>query len=221
MRLSLESKQLTAYVARQLESGFPDGEVKTEALERYVSRALERTEHCFARVNNKYFFDGKQTVFNHLHSDQYAMFLYYLSNTIWRLNGDVALASKVYCLNKSLHALDAFYEVGLPDVFSLVHPVGTVLGRGRYADYFVAYQRCTVGSNLAGEYPVMEKGVILFGGSMVIGQCHLGQDCKVAAGSLLMDVDVRAGHVAFGRHPEVCFKPSRRNLRELWFRAPD
>jgi len=220
MRLSLESEQLTAYVARQLESVFPDGEVKAGALERYVSQALERTEYCFARINNKYFFDGEQPLFNHLHSDQYAMFLYYLSNTIWRLEGDVALASKVYCLNKSLHALDAFYEVELPDVFILVHPVGTVLGRGRYADCFVAYQRCTVGSNL-GEYPVMEGGVILFGGSMVIGRCHLGRDCKVAAGSLLMDVDVPAGHVAFGRHPEVRFKPSRRNLRERYFRAPD
>src|SRR5205823_183490 len=97
-----------------------------------VDRAVERAEHCFSRINLKYFNDGATTRFDHLHTDQYAVFLYLLANTIFRAGGDTRLAAKVYALNKALHGVDAFYEVELPSVFAFQHPVGTVLGRGRY-----------------------------------------------------------------------------------------
>ena len=42
------------------------------------------------------------------------------------------LAAKVYALNKALHAIDVFYEVELPDLFCLQHPLGTMPGRARY-----------------------------------------------------------------------------------------
>ena len=44
------------------------------------------------------------------------------------------LASKAYCLNKALHAIDVFYEVELPEIFFLEHPLGTVLGRAKYSN---------------------------------------------------------------------------------------
>jgi len=218
MKISLSREQLTAYVARQISHTFPDQEIKPEHLHRYISETLERTEYCFSHVRDKYFVAGEQTTFNHLHSDQYAVFLYYLANTIWRIDSDASLASKVYLLNKSLHALDAFYEVKLPDIFYLAHPLGTVLGRATYSNYFVAYQRCTVGSNLPGEYPVFEEGVALFGGTMVIGPCHLAQNVWVAAGTLLMNTQVPANHVAFGRHPDVQFKPTQQSVLTEFFR---
>ncbi len=65
------------------------------------------------------------------------------------------IADKAYALNKALHALDAFYEVELPDVFAVQHPVGTVLGRATYSDYFICYHNCTVGANLDNDYPVV------------------------------------------------------------------
>ena len=94
--------------------------------------AFQRIEFCFSKINNKYFFDGTNSVFNHLNGDQYAIFLYYLSNTLFRLNQDTNLCSKLYLLNKALHGLDAFYEVQLPDIFMVIHPISTVLGRGKY-----------------------------------------------------------------------------------------
>lgn len=220
MKTSLSVDQLTGYVARQINYNFPDGEVQPHQLKTHVSRALDRAEHCFSHVRDKYFFDGTHTTFNHLHSDQYAMFLYYLSNTVWQESGDTILASKVYLLNKSLHALDAFYEVRLPDIFYLAHPLGTVLGRGTYSNYFVAYQRCTVGSNLPGQYPVFEEGVALFGGVMVIGPCHIEQNSWLAAGALLMDTRVPANHVAFGRYPDVKLKPTSKSVLSEFFRTP-
>jgi serine O-acetyltransferase len=221
MKTSLSQDELTSYVARQVNYGFPDGEIGITDLRAYVAGALDRAEYCFSRVRDKYFFDGKQTTFNHLHGDQYAIFLYYLSNTIWQQSADATLASKVYLLNKGLHALDAFYEVKLPDVFYLAHPLGTVLGRATYSNYFVAYQRCTVGSNLPGEYPTFAEGTALFGGSMVIGPCHLAQNCWVAAGAILMNIDVPRDHVAFGQHPRVQFKPIKNTVFKEFFRNVD
>jgi serine O-acetyltransferase len=98
-----------------------------------VPQALERLEHCFTKVNNKYFFDGDRAVFSHLHGDQYCMWLYFLANQLFRDGGEPEVCSKLFLLNKSLNACDLFYEVALPDIFLVVHPLGTVLGRGAYS----------------------------------------------------------------------------------------
>jgi serine O-acetyltransferase len=41
---------------------------------------------------------------------------------------NTTLADRIYYLNKALNGLDLFYEVEMPDVFYLDHPVGTVIG---------------------------------------------------------------------------------------------
>ena len=217
MRLSLSEKALASYVARQISSFFPDGIVEPQSLNHYVERALERTEYCFSRVKAKYFYDGEQVLFSHLNTDQYAMFLYYLSNTIWRLEGDVSLAGKVYCLNKALHALDAFYEVELPDIFKLQHPVGTVLGRGKYSNYFVAYQRCSIGANLSDEYPILGEGLVMYGGSAIIGNCRIHGNCWISVGTIVMDTDIPSNRVVFGKHPNTVYKETSRNVIEKYF----
>jgi len=124
---SLDNKGLAEYLSKQLNSLFPDNEIRPSILQSFIKKAVERMEYCFSKVNIKYFFNGENVLFNHLNTDQYAMFLYYLSNTIWTKEKDDVLASKVYYLNKSLNGLDAFYEIILPDIFILTHPVGTVL----------------------------------------------------------------------------------------------
>jgi len=172
---SLNTTNLTKYVAQQLNNLLPDFDVNSDVLYPFVKKAIERTEYCFSRVNIKYFFDGNNVRFNHLNTDQYAMFLYYLSNTIWQVEKDGLLASKLYYLNKALNGLDAFYEVKLTDIFILTHPVGTVLGRGNYSDYFVVYQRVTIGGNTELDYPTLGKGVVMYGGSAVIANVKLGE----------------------------------------------
>jgi serine O-acetyltransferase len=217
MIISLDKTDLTSYVVRQLNSYFPDKSVTVQGLSSYVKHALERVEYCFSHINIKYFFDGQQTHFNHLHTDQYAMYLYFLSNTIYRLEGEPAIASKVYALNKALHAIDVFFEVELPDIFAFQHPVGTVLGRGKYSNYFYVYQRCSIGSNLKGEYPTLGEGVVMFGGSGVIGNSVVGENCWLSVGSLVMNMDVPANSIVFGCSPENSIKATQRNVvRDLF-----
>ena len=198
VRASLTDGQLAHYVARQANSLFPDERpLSADALAAIVPAALERVEHCFSRVTNKYFFDGAQAVFSHLHGDQYAMFLYLLANTAHREGASGEVAAKVYLLNKALHGIDAFYEVELPSVFLFVHPLATVLGRGRYADYLVVYQRCGVGSN-HDIYPELGEFLTLRPGSAVLGRSRVGRNCTVAAESLVLDRDLPDDTVYIG-----------------------
>jgi len=190
VRSSLDAGGLAAYAASQVNALFPDPDVvEADDLMSAVTVALTRLEHCFSHVDNKYFFDGETAVFSHLHGDQYAMWLYLLGNELFRQGGPPSTCSKLFLLNKSLHGIDAFYEVELPSVFLLVHPLATVLGRGTYSDFFVAYQRCGVGSN-NDVYPTFGKHVTLRPGSAVLGACTVGDHCQIATESLVLDRDL-------------------------------
>ena len=206
---TLGKSELAAYLARQLDQFFPDEPVTPDALAPAVGDAVERMAYCLARLRGKYFTEGR---FDHLHTDQYAMFLYFVGNSLFRRKDDLALAAKVYALNKVLHSIDAFYEVELPDIFLFSHPLGTILGRARYANYFLVYQHCTIGSNLDGIYPTFGEGVAMFGGSAVIGACTIGANCWLSYGSVVMDENVSANSVVFGRSPALVIKPARREV---------
>lgn len=215
VRSSLDARGLAAYAAGQCNAMFPDGDpVTTDALVPAVRGALPRLEHCFARIDNKYFFDGDDAVFNHLHGDQYAMWLYFLANELYRQGGPVPVCGKLFLLNKALHGIDAFYEVALPDIFLLVHPLGTVLGRGAYSDYFVAYQRCGVGSN-HDVYPTFGRHVTLRPGAAVLGTCDVGDNCQIATESLVLDRDLPANTLYIG-NPKTATLRRQDAIFPLW-----
>jgi serine O-acetyltransferase len=216
MQISLSREQLTNYVGRQFDALFPDGG-KTGDLAKLIGHALERVERCFSKIGVKGYSDERGARFNHLHTDQYAVFLYYLSNSAFGA-GVHPIAEKAYALNKSLHALDAFYEVGLPEIMLLVHPVGTVLGRAKYSDYFCCYQNCTTGANLENVYPVLGRGVVLYGGSRVIGGTELGDNTFVSTGTIAIDAGrLPPNSVVHGVHPQTKASPTRRDvIREVF-----
>ena len=212
---SLSADALAGLAARQVNAMFPDGdEVQPADLAPTVASALARLEHCFSHVNNKYFFDGSSAVFDHLHGDQYAMWLYLLANELFRRSGSVAVCKKLFLLNKALHGCDVFYEVELPSVFLLVHPLGTVLGRGRYADFLIAYQRVGVGSN-HDIYPTLGAHLTLRPGSAVLGRCMVGDHCTIAAESLLLDCDQPAHTVYIGNPRDHVMRTST-TAQTIW-----
>ena len=198
LHASLGQDALTALAARQVNAMFADGDdVAPADLASATPEALARLEHCFTHVNNKYFFNGTQAVFDHLHGDQYAMWLYMLGHQLFKAGGPVSACKKLFLLNKALHGCDVFYEVELPSIFLFVHPLGTVLGRGQYSDHFIAYQRVGVGSN-HDIYPTLGAHLTLRPGSAVLGRCTVGDHCTIAAESLLLDCDLPAHSVYIG-----------------------
>ena len=129
MKLSLKKEELLSYVSKQINNIIPDGKIITNTILRpSFNLSLERLEFCFSKINLKYCRENNQVVFNHLYSDQYSMFLYFLSNSAYKNNLNKNVCEKIYCLNKCLNAIDIYFEVELPNIFLLVHPLGTVLG---------------------------------------------------------------------------------------------
>ena len=208
IRTSLPAEGLATLAARQCDNLVPDGNpVTPEALMAAVPQALKRLEHCFQAIDNKYFFDGESAVFSHLHGDQYCMWLYWLGNELFRQGGPVDICSKLFLLNKALHGCDIFYEVALPDIFLVVHPLGTVLGRGNYSDYLVAYQRVGVGSN-RDVYPTFGRHVTLRPGAAVLGASTIGDMCQIAAEGLVIDRDLPGGSLYIGNPKAMTIKPN-------------
>jgi serine O-acetyltransferase len=155
-------------------------------------------------------------VFDHLNSDHMATFLFFLGNSIWKSGGETDLPVKLSYLNKILHGLDLFYSVEMPDVFLLVHPLGSVIGNAQYSDYLVVYQNCTVGA-VDRDYPVFGEGVVLYSRSSVVGKCRVGDDVVFAANSAIVNTDIPSGTVVLGTFPNCRFTPNSISVRARRF----
>ncbi|MDB4480699.1 hypothetical protein N9040_10090, partial [Akkermansiaceae bacterium] len=210
---SLKVESLGNYTASQLSGFFPDGE-PVDHLLGYVENALDRVERCFSKNTNKYFRREGEVWFDHLHSDQYAMYLYFLANTMCRSGEDRRICDKIFNLNKALHGLNVYYEVELPDVFFLTHPVGTVLGRANYSDHLFVYQGCTIGNN-HGDYPKLGEHVTVYTGASILGDCTVGRQCKIAANSILMDQDLEPNTIYIGSPQNFVIKENK-STAHVW-----
>lgn len=175
----------------------------------YLEAAYKRALYCFSRRNtNKYFKKG--TIDVH-HTGQYAILLCYLARVAFEA-GDRETADRVYALNKALHGFDIFYEVELPNVFFMEHPVGTVLGRAKYSDRLFLGQNVTVGGN-KGCYPTIGENVCLHAGCMVVGDSHLGNNIEVSAQAFIRDEVIPDNCLVFGKSPNLVIK--QRSYEEM------
>jgi len=212
---SLSNPDLARYLARQLDFFFPEPQsVDPAAVLQLVQGAEERAFRCFEGIRKKYFNEGDRVRFDHLHSDQYSMYLYMLANHHHRTGGDPRLATKLYYLNKALHGCDVFYTSQLPDVFLLVHPVGSVIGRATFANDLVIYQGCTVGCLNDGVFPTFEGPAILYAHSSVLGHCRIGRNVCIAASVSVVNTDIPNDVVVLGSYPNYEFRPNRRAFSE-------
>lgn len=156
MNLVIPYDEIIKLVHKQIDNIFNLENNEKELINNIFQKVLERCERNFSNSSNKYYTNNGITKFNPYHSGQYCIFLYYLSNEVWK-NGNSILADKVYYLNKTLNSCDLFYEVELPNIFMLDHPVGSVMGRAKYSDFFSFGQNCTIGNN-KGVYPRLMGG---------------------------------------------------------------
>jgi serine O-acetyltransferase len=207
MQLEIPRTELEALVSRQMENlfGFRQAEER-KILIAGIDAALERCEFCFSHTKNSYYAKDGGTYFNPFHSGQYSIFLYFLSNSIFSGYPNAStLADRVYYLNKALNGLDLFYEVKMPRVFFLDHPIGSVLGRAVYGEGFAFSQNCTVGNN-KGAYPVIGQDVRMMASSMILGACKIGNNVIISAQSYVKDVDIPPCSIVFGAHPNLVVK---------------
>jgi serine O-acetyltransferase len=192
MQLSLPKDELKEYVGRQLEVYFPDKyHFVGDDIDSAFDLALERTENCFRYINNAAYSDNNGTAFfYHLHSDQYAQFLYYLSNTLWSRSENKPVCDKLIYLNKVLHGFWFSYKGKLPDIFFLSHPVGTVLGNADYSNYMFVSQNVTVNTGDCPLLPKLGKGLFLAPGAKIIGSETIGDRVSIGVDAVIYNQEV-------------------------------
>lgn len=197
MKLSIPKEDFLNYTSNQLNTFFPDKDkVNLNNHLKCIDLALDRLDYCYKKVTYQHYFNGTNTFLNHLHADQYLMYIWFLANTIYKENDDLTLANKLYYLNKSLHGIDCMYNTVLPDIFLIFHGVGTMLGKATYNDYLVVLQGVTVGSQ-KGKYPIFGKGVGLTAHSSVIGNCNLGNCTSISTYTSLFETSTEKNSVVF------------------------
>jgi len=209
VKLEISKLDLQHLVEKQIDNLFLIHHHERNIISRCLDSVLERCEYCFKHTQNKYYSQKNLTYFNPFHSGQYSIFLYFLSSEIFHLGEETrTLADRIYYLNKCMNGLDLLYEVNMPRIFFLDHPVGSVIGRATFGDYFAFSQNCTVGNN-KGEFPVIGDGVSMQSGAKIVGKCKVGDNVIISANSYVKDVDIPSNSIVFGSSPNLILKKNK------------
>jgi serine O-acetyltransferase len=210
VKLTLSSLQLAAYVENQFLNFFPDNSILTDRFKLLIERALERSLFCFSNIIHKHFSNSNQVFFNHLNGDQYATFLYFLSNEGYKNQIDDVYFKSAY-LNKTLHGIDLFGHIEMPNIFLLVHPVGTIIGRAVFDEKIVIYQGVTIGGKHRADgsidYPRFSENTVIYSNATIIGNTFLPKNSVVASGAFISDFKLEeTKKIIVGQYPKNVVK---------------
>ena len=198
---------------KQLNNFFEVGKIDKLALEQFSIDANNETVALLHRVNNKYCINSPPVI-NTTFSNGYTVFLYKLSNKLYK-NNYIETASKIYYLNKIMNSVELFYEVEMPQNFFLDHPLGSVMGRAKYGEFFTFSQGCTVGEN-KGVYPRIGNFVTMMSNSKIVGKSIIGNNCIIAANTYVKDAIVPDDTIVFNNGKELVFKENKFDNAKNW-----
>lgn len=139
----------------------------------------------------------KESFFQHTNSDQYCQFLWFFSNSLWNMFPEKKwICDKVILLNKALHGCWFTYKVQLPDIFIVVHPVGSVIGHATYSNYLVICQNVTIGERVGDKKRIGEY-CFLATGSTIMGDGEIGNDVSIGINTIVYKEDIEANSVVY------------------------
>ncbi len=220
LEISVNKEGLLSILKKQINSFYSLSAQEYMVLKDNLDSVLSRIEYNFSNINNKYYSinwnTGGVVTFNHLHSGQYITFLYYLSNSIYKKTNDIALCDKIYGIIRIIGCIDLFYVVDLPDIFFLDHPVGSVIGRGSFSNYFSFVQNCTIGQN-KGIYPEIGEFVRMCPNSIILGKSKIGNNVILSTGTIIKDQDVPDNSIVFGQSPNLIIKTYTEETMKKYF----
>lgn len=193
MDISLKKQDLKLYLKNQLEYHFPDGLTQRyyegEDVDFAFEEALCRLENCFKYVALPAYSNEKgQTFFSHLHSDQYAQFLYYFMNSLWKRSQNRIICDKTMLLLRELNSIFVTYKCEMPDIFLFQHTVGTVIGNAQYSDYLLILQNVTINTGVDKERLgtlKLGKGVSLLPGAKIISDEPIGDRVNIGVDAVV------------------------------------
>jgi serine O-acetyltransferase len=207
------SVELTDYVFKQINCFFPaEQKDLKKILRKNMEESIRRTLFC---INNIKIWNKNE--FNILNSSQYATFLWYLSNSVWKNTNDEIASTKIFYLNKALNGFECFYDNNLPEIFLLGHTVGIVLCKNIYKNYLVLFQGVTVGRQKEDRPEIAEK-VILFPYSSVVGKSYVGEGTVVSRGINIIEQRVEGNCYVFQNGKDIITKNCDGKIFNEYFR---
>ncbi len=200
------------YVKKQVMNLLPEDNINLDLIDLHMTYSMERTDECISS-----FIGYRDRGFNYLNSWQYATFLYFLANSIFTNSGDDDVPERLFLLNKMISGIDLWYKIEMPNYFSLTHTLGTVFSKAKYGNYSIFYQGCTVGKN-NDNYPTLSDGLVMFPGSVIAGNCSIGENTVVGPGVKIIDQNTPANCFVFqGSANELIIKESNEYYAERYF----
>lgn len=211
-----EFTDLVRYLVKQVDNQFPSPDITAdvEMLMQIIPIALKRMRPILSAVRN-----FTPNYFDHLNSLQHSSFIHIVANEVFKAAGSCQLADRLYCTNRSLHSVDLFYKVEMPEVFFFSHALGTVLGNTVYGNYLVVFHNVTVG-RIGDARPIIGNNVVLYPGAMVTGGSAIGDNCVISAGAIVHNLSVPDNTVVRVADGKVRLTPRRRDIASLYFRLP-
>lgn len=207
--MAYSKEQILELLYHQLDNFFFLSETERQDIAEVIDSVLERCRINFQASDNKYFM-ANGGGYNPFHSVMNMIFLYYMSNELYKKGKSSELCDKVYYLNKIMNAVDLFYAINLPEKFGAEHPLSSVMGRAKYGNGFFFYQGCTVGGNRDKEgmlhYPIIGENVKMFANSSIIGKCTIGNNVTLGAGAMIKNADIPDNTLVFGQSPNLILK---------------
>jgi serine O-acetyltransferase len=211
MIFEIQKEDILKGLIRQLNAFFSISGAEINVINSLGDKVFHRCEYNFSKNKNKYYTRQGETYFNPYHSGQYTVFLYYFSNTVFKEEkSHKSLADKLYYLNRTMNGCDLFYEVELPKIFTLDHPLASVMGRAEFGEYFAFSQTCTVGNN-NNIFPVIGEHVTMSVNSMILGNSKIGNNVILGAGACVKDQDIPDNSMVFGSSPNLIIKKKKMN----------
>ncbi len=103
------------------------------------------------------------------------------------------LADVYSLLGRVLGQIEIFYSSFIDEGFKINHGVGSVIGaRCRIGKNFTIHQNCTLGDKNDGR-PTIEDNVIMYAGSMILGNITIPKNSIIGANSVVLDEPQQSG----------------------------
>lgn len=122
-----------------------------------------------------------------------------------------------------MHSVEWYWNIELPQHFIVEHPIGSVLGKGIYGDYFSIYQGVTVGERLSRDrvsWPKIGHHVTMFANSSIIGTCNIGNWVIVSANTHILNQDVPDYSIVYGVSPNLIIKTyDKEEIKEYFVKS--
>jgi serine O-acetyltransferase len=161
------------------------------------------------------------TPLNCLDVRSYPLFLALLARHASLASCPFRLADRIYYLNRSLHGINVYHNVSLPQEFFFCYSLNFIMPNTIYGNRFVVYHGVSIGSATS-QLPTFGSNVILMPNCIISGKSQIGSNVVVSAGVRIIDQDIPDNVVVFQSSDNrgLVFKHNSRKLINKYF-SPD